>query len=110
MVTDIDDASFSSKVIKSSDHTPVVVDFWAPWCGPCTELGPILEKLEKHYRGKFLLAKLNVDSSPIKTKEYGIRGIPAVKMFKKGKVAAEFVGSMPELKVRKWLDDSLGLQ
>jgi putative thioredoxin len=107
MVSEISDETFESKVLKSSKHTPVVVDFWAPWCHPCQALGPVLEKLEKDYRGKFFLAKLNVDNNPRKSDEYAIRGIPAVKMFKNGKVVAEFVGTMPEISVRKWLDDHL---
>ncbi|MFH0979020.1 MAG: thioredoxin [Candidatus Woesearchaeota archaeon] len=107
MVSEINDETFDSKVIKSSMHTPVVVDFWAPWCSPCLALGPVLEKLEKDYRGKFFLAKINVDSNPKKSQQLGIRGIPAVKMFKNGKITAEFVGTMPELSVKAWLDKNL---
>jgi putative thioredoxin len=107
MVSELTDANFDSKVLKSSMHTPVVVDFWAPWCNPCQLLGPVLEKLERQYRGKFLLAKLNVDENHAKSQEFGIRGIPAVKMFKDGTLVAEFVGSMPENSVRSWLDQNL---
>ena len=104
---DVNDTDFEKKVLTKSETTPVVVDFWAPWCMPCTMLGPILEKLEKEYRGKWILAKLNVDSCHQKAAKYEIRGIPAVKMFKDGKVAAEFVGSMPESSVRAWLGKNL---
>jgi putative thioredoxin len=104
---EVNDSSFDSNVLKSSRHTPVVVDFWAPWCNPCQMLGPVLEKLEKQYRGKFKLVKLNVDDNHAKAEEYSIRGIPAVKMFKDGKVVAEFVGAMPEVRIRSWLDQNL---
>ncbi len=103
----VDDTNFEKKVVQKSDAAPVVVDFWAPWCMPCTMLGPVLERLEKEYRSKFVLAKLNVDSNHKTAAKYGIRGIPAVKMFKDGKVVAEFTGSMPENSVRSWLDRNL---
>ena len=107
MSKEVNDANFDSKVLKSSKHTPIIVFFWAPWSNPCQTLSPILEKLEKDCRGKFFLAKLNVDSNKEKSKEFAIRGIPAVKMFKDGKPVAEFVGSMSELSIRKWLDANL---
>lgn len=106
-MADVTDGTFDSKVLKVSQTTPVLVDFWAPWCNPCLSLSPILDKLEKHYRGKFRLAKLNVDSNPKMSGKFGIRGIPAVKLFKDSKVVAEFVGFKAEDDLRNWLDRSL---
>jgi len=107
MQMDITDADFEEKVVKQSDKKPVVVDFWAPWCAPCNMLGPVLERLAKENDGKFILAKLNVSDNRQKAGEYGVMGIPAVKMFRKGEVVAEFTGAMPEDQVRKWIENNL---
>ena len=109
MKIDISDADFEEKVLKKSEKIPVVVDFWAPWCPPCNVLGPVLDKVsgDKEYDGKFILAKLNVQENEERSKEYGVMGIPAVKMFKSGKVVAEFIGAKPEEKVREWLNENL---
>ena len=104
MEIEINDSNFEEKVIEESKKVPVVVDFWAEWCGPCNMLSPILEKFAKEYEGKFILAKLDTDESPKKSQEYGISGIPAIKMFKDGKVVDEFVGAIPEGEVKLWLD------
>lgn len=104
---EVSDADFDEKVVEMSKKVPVVVDFWAPWCGPCRMLGPILEKLAEEYEDRMVLAKLNVDSSPQKAQEFGVRGIPNVKMFKEGRMAAEFVGARPEAVVKAWLEESL---
>lgn len=104
---DVKDSDFNEKVIGKSSEIPVIVDFWADWCMPCKILGPVLEKVAKDYEGKVLLAKFNVQENPIKSQEYGIRGIPAVKMFKDGKVVSEFVGAMPEARIKEWLDINL---
>ena len=101
---EVTDNSFEKEVIERSKKTPVVVDFWASWCGPCLMLGPILEKLAKKYKGKFILAKINVDNNPIVSQRYGIMSIPSVKMFKDGKVVDEFIGALPESFVRQWLN------
>jgi len=101
------DEDFEEKVIKTSEKIPVVVDFWASWCGPCRMLSPILSKLAKEYQGKFLLVKVNVDESPKLAEEYQIMSIPNVKMFKNGRIVDEFVGAMPEVLVKKWIDKNL---
>ena len=95
---DIKDADFEKQVLEQSKTIPVLVDFWAPWCGPCKMLGPVLEKLAVAYKGKFVLVKLNVDENQVIAEEYEIRSIPSVKLFKKGKVVSEFLGSLPDRK------------
>jgi len=84
------DANFESEVIKSDK--PVLVDFWAPWCGPCQMMGPIIEELAKAVEGKYKVGKINVDENGETSQKYGIMSIPAIKIFKDGKVVKEFVG------------------
>jgi len=106
-IIDVTDEDFQQKVIEKSKDVPVVVDFWAPWCGPCNTLGPVLERLAGEYKGKFILARVNVDMYKLKAQEYGVMGIPSVKMFKGGAVVDEFTGALPEPQIMKWLDDNL---
>ena len=101
------DNSFDKDVIQASKKTPIVVDFWASWCGPCRMLGPILEKLAREYNGKIIVVKLSVEENEGKPQEYGVMSIPSVKMFKNGKVVDEFVGAIPESRVREWLDKNI---
>lgn len=100
---EVNDESFHDNVIERSKTVPVVADFWAPWCMPCSIIGPVLDKLASEYGGKFLLAKINVDSSRESASRYRIMGIPAVKLFRHGKVVDEFVGALPESAIREWL-------
>jgi len=101
---DVGLADFTRHVLEESRLRPVVVDFWAPWCGPCKSLKPILEKLATEYGGKFLLAKINSDDNQELAARYGVRGIPSVKAFVDGEPVDEFSGALPEGEVRAFLD------
>ncbi len=96
--------TFQQEVGDASFKTPVVVDFWAEWCQPCRMLSPVLEKLAKEANGKWRLIKINTDEQPELAQEFQIMSIPAVKLFSQGKVIAEFVGALPEVEIRKWLE------
>lgn len=101
---DVEAGDFQRIVIEGSSQVPVVVDFWAEWCGPCRMLKPILEKLAEEYQGKFILAKVESDRNQAVAAQYGVRGIPNVKAFRDGKIVDEFSGAIPESAVREFLE------
>ena len=108
MTSDV--ADFEKEVIERSYTTPVLVDFWAAWCGPCKVLGPVLEKLAQETNGQWALAKLDTEQFPAIAAKYGIRSIPNVKLFVDGQVSDEFVGALPESQVVDWIRKALPSQ
>ena len=101
----VTDDSFEADVLKSS--IPVLVDFWAEWCGPCKQIGPALEELSDEYAGKIKIVKVNVDENPDAPAQLGVRGIPALFMFKDGQVVSNRMGAAPKAALKSWIDESL---
>jgi thioredoxin 1 len=100
----ITDESFDADVLQAGQ--PVLVDFWAEWCGPCKQIGPSLEQLSEELAGNLTIAKLNIDDSPTTPSRYGVRGIPTMMLFKGGQLASMKVGAMPKSKIAEWLAEN----
>lgn len=104
---DVTDAQFEQEVLEKSKTTPVLVDFWASWCGPCMMLKPVIEKVVEDYEGNVVLVKVNVEENQQQAGKFGVMGIPAVKLFKDGAIVDEFTGAQPEDSIRAFLDKNL---
>ncbi|MFJ8229144.1 tetratricopeptide repeat protein [Streptomyces sp. NPDC094448] len=104
LVIDVDEAGFEQEVLQRSAEVPVVLDFWAEWCQPCKQLGPLLEKLAREYNGRFVLAKIDVDANQLLMQQFGIQGIPAVFAVVAGQALPLFQGAAPEQQIRATLD------
>ena len=101
----VTDASFDAEVRKSD--IPVVVDFWAPWCGPCRQIGPDLETLSEEYAGRVKIVKVNVDENPDSPAGLGVRGIPALFLFKDGQVVSNKIGAAPKAALKSWIESAI---
>ena len=101
----VTDATFDTEVKNS--EIPVVVDFWAEWCGPCKQIGPALEELATEYEGKIKIAKVDVDQNPSSAAAMGVRGIPALFIFKDGQVVSNLAGARPKAALQSWIDESI---
>jgi thioredoxin 1 len=104
-VQQVTDADFEKAVLQSGK--PALVDFWAPWCGPCRIIGPIVEELAPTYQGRAVIAKMNVDDNPMVAQRFGITSIPTLMMFKDGKLVDRVVGAMPRAELQKFIDRNL---
>jgi thioredoxin 1 len=105
-VTEFNDANFQNEVIDSSD--PVLVDFWAPWCGPCRMIAPLVEELATEYKGSVKIGKINIDDSPSAATQYGVSSIPTLIIFKGGEVVDRFVGVQPKSRLQAALEEARG--
>ena len=101
----VTDKTFQGEVLDAD--VPVLVDFWAEWCGPCKMIGPALEELASEYEGKLIVAKVNVDENPSLPAQYGVRGIPALFMFKGGEVISNRTGAAPKASLKGWIEESV---
>ena len=105
MTKETTDKTFSSEVLNAK--TPVLVDFWAPWCGPCRQLSPTIDKIAKDFAGKIEVYKCNVDDNPETPSQFGVRGIPSLMIFKDGKLVDSKVGASPKASLVEWISKNL---
>jgi thioredoxin 1 len=103
----VTDQSFATDVIEASKTGPVLVDFWAEWCGPCKMIGPALEELAGEFGDKLTVAKVDIDSNPMSPTNYAVRGIPTLIIFKDGKVASTQVGALPKSRLKDWINSQI---
>ena len=105
LVLHVSDADFNATVLKS--ELPVLVDYWAEWCGPCKMIAPVLDEVAGEYKGKLIVAKLNIDSNPTTPAKYGVRGIPTLMLFKKGEIEATKVGALTKSQLTTFIDNNI---
>ncbi len=105
LVLHVSDADFNDKVLNAS--TPVLVDYWAEWCGPCKMIAPVLDEIAQEYDGRLVVAKLNIDENPETPQHYGVRGIPTLMLYKNGEVEATKVGALSKSQLKDFIDSNL---